>query len=490
MEVEGFAEKIPPEVVVQVSSRRGPPLRARGAILHALPTATPADVSALVDTITIPAAGPGGDQQLPLIDHLDLSNTDGSCLELLISQASLLGPYWLLRCLTLSNCHLTLDHVSLLTVMSARNFVWNLERLDMSNNPGIGLDLHTDTDTDTPAMLRPPHAFTTPNILMLSKLWYNAPLRHVDLSGTSMSSSALVLCLHFLWSELAESGDGTKANLESLRVGPPGEGTWSAKLVDELSSLVRECPRLYLLELVGGFLDEEAIDVLGKGTAVQSRKDGNGTTVVRFYIAERAAAVAREEQEEEEEEEEVEVEVHGDDGGGSSGAAQVVLDSEKGEDEEEGEDDDSDDDNDCEAEMKSLFEISPFTATAVGGFIPKFKIPDGSLDDDSKLWRLFEKKARANNKAIKDDKDRRMAAGALVGWQGAANGWDIRRWQNPSKNQIDEPHMLGSLNLLMDLWDKHGLKLEVEFKGGLVEFPFPARVPGGGREAFDIESIR
>lgn len=38
--------------------------------------------------------------------------------------------------------------------------------------------------------------------------------------------------------------------------------------------------------------------------------------------------------------------------------------------------------------------------------------------------------------------------------------WDRRRWINPHKDQNDEPHMLGQLNLLFDLLEKHGLEAQ------------------------------
>lgn len=50
-----------------------------------------------------------------------------------------------------------------------------------------------------------------------------------------------------------------------------------------------------------------------------------------------------------------------------------------------------------------------------------------------------------------------------------------RRWVNPRLDREDSPELLGLLNLLYDLLEQHGLELD---------FPFPIRVRGGGKEAF------
>lgn len=62
----------------------------------------------------------------------------------------------------------------------------------------------------------------------------------------------------------------------------------------------------------------------------------------------------------------------------------------------------------------------------------------------------------------------------------AENPWDRRRWENPSKSQNDEPHILGQLNLLYDMLAKHGMSLG---------FPFPKWKRGAGVSAFeDVKS--
>lgn len=59
----------------------------------------------------------------------------------------------------------------------------------------------------------------------------------------------------------------------------------------------------------------------------------------------------------------------------------------------------------------------------------------------------------------------------------AINAWDQRRWENPSKDQDDAPHLLGQLNLLYDLLDKYGLLHELKF-------PFPKWIRGGSSTVF------
>lgn len=62
----------------------------------------------------------------------------------------------------------------------------------------------------------------------------------------------------------------------------------------------------------------------------------------------------------------------------------------------------------------------------------------------------------------------------------AENAWDRRRWDNPSKTQNDEPHILGQLNLLYDIFARHNLKLN---------FPFPLWRKGGGAHAFEEPQV-
>ena len=46
---------------------------------------------------------------------------------------------------------------------------------------------------------------------------------------------------------------------------------------------------------------------------------------------------------------------------------------------------------------------------------------------------------------------------------------DRRRWVNPRLDRVDSPQLLGLLNLLYDLLEKHG---------HVLDFPFPLRKPG------------
>jgi hypothetical protein len=79
---------------------------------------------------------------------------------------------------------------------------------------------------------------------------------------------------------------------------------------------------------------------------------------------------------------------------------------------------------------------------------------------------------------IPSSPDRKIAKKAFRLWdQFAANAWDRHRWDRPSRTQNDKD-VLGQLNLLYDLLEKHEMLVQLEF-------PFPQRVRGGGAMAFD-----
>ena len=106
-----------------------------------------------------------------------------------------------------------------------------------------------------------------------------------------------------------------------------------------------------------------------------------------------------------------------------------------------------------------------------------FRLRDGMLDEDSKMGKIYRMDTRKKILQIPDMTDQRAAKRAYKLWdQCTENSWDRRRWDNPSKTQNDEPHILGQLNLLFDILDKHNLG---------IGFPFPLWRRGRGESAFE-----
>lgn len=105
-----------------------------------------------------------------------------------------------------------------------------------------------------------------------------------------------------------------------------------------------------------------------------------------------------------------------------------------------------------------------------------FKMRDGSLDEDSKLGRIYRATAKKIIASISDHDKKKAAKRAFSLWdQCTENSWDRRRWTNPSKTQNDEPHILGQLNLLFDILFEEGVE---------IGFPFPQWRRGKGATAF------
>jgi len=72
-----------------------------------------------------------------------------------------------------------------------------------------------------------------------------------------------------------------------------------------------------------------------------------------------------------------------------------------------------------------------------------------------------------NLRDIPSRQDKKRARNAFRLWDECAqNPWDRKRWDNPSKTQNDEPHLLGQLSLLYDILEKYKMCLG---------FPFPLR---------------
>ena len=106
-----------------------------------------------------------------------------------------------------------------------------------------------------------------------------------------------------------------------------------------------------------------------------------------------------------------------------------------------------------------------------------FRIRDGMLDEDSRLGKKFRADVRRHIMKIHNVGDQRAAKRAFKLWdQCTENSWDRRRWDNPSKTQNDEPHILGQLNLLFDILSDYDLS---------IGFPFPLWRRGQGEHAFE-----
>ncbi len=106
-----------------------------------------------------------------------------------------------------------------------------------------------------------------------------------------------------------------------------------------------------------------------------------------------------------------------------------------------------------------------------------FRLRDGILDEDSRMGKIYRIDTRKKVARIPNMADQRAAKRAFKLWdQCTENSWDRRRWDNPSKTQNDEPHILGQLNLLFDILDTYSLR---------VGFPFPLWRRGGGESAFE-----
>lgn len=114
---------------------------------------------------------------------------------------------------------------------------------------------------------------------------------------------------------------------------------------------------------------------------------------------------------------------------------------------------------------------------AAHGTHHQFRLRDGTLDEDSKLGRVYRSDARKNILRIPNKTHQKAAKRAFKLWdQCTENSWDRRRWDNPSKTQNDEPHILGQLNLLFDILDRYKLG---------IGFPFPLWKKGHGEHAFE-----
>ncbi|KAI8107929.1 hypothetical protein M9435_002956 [Picochlorum sp. BPE23] len=106
-----------------------------------------------------------------------------------------------------------------------------------------------------------------------------------------------------------------------------------------------------------------------------------------------------------------------------------------------------------------------------------FRLRDGMLDEDSRMGKIYRMDTRKKVVQIPNMADQRAAKRAFKLWdQCTENSWDRRRWDNPSKTQNDEPHILGQLNLLFDILDKYDLR---------IGFPFPLWRRGLGESAFE-----
>ena len=173
---------VPTSLVVALKAAAAPSGVAGGAALTVPALGAqpgPAAVDAALRTLSSPS--PAG--QIVLLDHLDLSKLgplDPSSLEGFVRRAAGLGPWWRLRSLDLRGCGLTPDHLRPLLTLDALPFVWHLQRLDLSGNPGIGAVAGSGEPL-------PPAHWARPDLLHMLHLWKHAPLSLIDLTDTGQN---------------------------------------------------------------------------------------------------------------------------------------------------------------------------------------------------------------------------------------------------------------------------------------------------------------
>lgn len=228
-----------------------PPARVGGAVVPA-----PSELLSIlqVEAFLQALLTVAPDGHVLMLDHLSLDHQPCSaCVSSrMIRWASALGPWWRLRSLSLRHCGLTWALLGQLVSSEAQQFMWHLQRLDISHNRHLGRNAE--------GHLCSPEVVATPDIMFLFHLWRRAPLRFLDVTDTDLGNAILTACLRMLRSyELPSSTegvgsplhDGCRPVLECIRLGPPGDGVWSDALLLELAELVPAAPQLTVLELVG-----------------------------------------------------------------------------------------------------------------------------------------------------------------------------------------------------------------------------------------------
>jgi hypothetical protein len=511
---------VPDSLYVRINTRRTPRAAAGGAALAARPGAAPPALAQLEALLHVASTRSAAGSVL-LLDHLDLSGAavPAEALAALAAAAARLGPWWRLRSLALRGCGLGGAALRTLATPAAATLLWNLERLDLAGNPGLGADAAALGDG-------------------LFHLWRLAPLRALDLAGAALAAPQLLAALR-----MARAAAPAAPTLECLRLGPPpaeAGASFPAELGVELGALAAAAPRLAALTVQGlGAAARAALEdawttaaaAHGVDSAVEEAPDGalrfaagaavaaplaleappadhhvlpgpkapsaapaaSGRRVLDDWTSARELAPAAA-------------------AAGAPRAAATALPprppprapraappprAHRGGRANElpaqetllGSCDEDDADLRAEASEEDEEHLRYYGAAgaaagaeapaASGGEQPEpFKLRDGALDGDSVAGARFRRAARAAAAAIADERDRARARSAYRIWEACAvNAWDRRRWAHPAHDQHDEPHVLGQLNLLLDLLERHGAPLG---------FPFPGRRPGGGAAAFEV----
>ncbi len=505
---------------VRVDTRRTPRAAAGGAALDAAarPGAAPPALAQLEALLHVASTRSAAGRVL-LLDHLDLSGVPvpAEALAALAAAAARLGPWWRLRSFSLRGCDLGGAALRALAAPAAAPLLWNLERLDLGGNPGLGADAAALGDG-------------------LFHLWRLAPLRALDLAGAALAAPQLLAALR-----MARAASPAAPTLECLRLGPPpaaGGASFPAELGVELGALAAAAPRLAALTVEG--LCAAARAVLEDAWALAAAARGVDSAVeeapggaLRFAAGAAAAAPLALEAPPAGHHvlpgPEAPSDAPAADGrrvlddwtsarelapavaaaGAPRAAAAALLPrppprahraappprAHRGGRANElpareillGSGDEDDADLRAEASEEDEEHLQFYAGAAAGAEAPAasggapqepFKLRDGALDGDSVAGARFRRAARAAAAAIADERDRARARGAYRIWEACAvNAWDRRRWAHPAHDQHDEPHVLGQLNLLLDLLERHGAPLG---------FPFPGRRPGGGAAAFEV----
>lgn len=172
--------KIPLSLFVHMGANQRPSAVAGGAkiTVPASCGATEGQLDALLNGVVLPGTVKN---RMLLLDHLsvsglrDMSRTD--ILERFVNGTARLGSWWRLRSLDLRGCGLQLKHILHLCGLNTVTFAWNLEQLDLSDNPDIGMAPEN-------SLPRPASAFAHPDLVYFLPLWINAPLRYINLTHT------------------------------------------------------------------------------------------------------------------------------------------------------------------------------------------------------------------------------------------------------------------------------------------------------------------
>eukprot|EP00889_Picochlorum_renovo_P007433 jgi/Picre1/34463/NNA_001931.t1 len=493
----------------------------------------PGQVAALFSTIAPPRDSP----VMVIVDTIDMRDIPIPVMGLseMIQNAVLWGPWWRLRCLVLHNCQLGIEHLNVLGNVDAVPCFWNLEYLDVSHNGSIGRDLSTGIFHDPTEFATPDMAFLV-HLWRHAKLRF-LNIEAIDISPHVLGCLLMVLaeyhvskgelgcgkfyrcnktlpkCLPSLsylkieglsqevLLEIYTAWKGTssaacdllmeddvlrQSSFEHMKI-PAGHVLLSNKDVDTLRDMHEEPEQCLPQQILDDFglnqiLCENEGTEADKAPILQSSNQVDRYDLSNVGIR-KPAKIPAVQQDKERDIKMRRRETHRKAPGLYSGSDRhdalpiqeidVVSESDGPELHENTQEDGDSDDTGQEQNPRSLSE--DVIAPAVSDHT--FRLRDGMLDEDSRMGKIYRMDTRKKVVQIPNMADQRAAKRAFKLWdQCTENSWDRRRWDNPSKTQNDEPHILGQLNLLFDILDKYDLR---------IGFPFPLWRRGRGESAFE-----